>query len=424
MIAPVLPPIELTEYVPRLVPQSDLAERDGEALWRKYGKQVLVEFPSPKTEGQWRLTSLGWVGFIPLTPLRHFLLLPRVSLGNLFRMWEYAYRLGHHPPPDGLTSTAAMAEFYSQLAGVLAKKVLLRLRKGIYKTYQSECDVLTYVRGTLDLRQRLRSPWDPRLTCEFQEHTADIEDNRILTWTLFCIAQSGLCRPETLPTVHAAYRGLRSLTDLEPSSPHDCLGRCYERLNEDYQPLHALCRFFLAHSGPQFKAGEHKMVPFLFEMPKLYEMFVAEWLQSHRTTRARFHPHYRVSVDRAAGMSFDIDLVLEDENGKPQCVLDTKYKLSQTPEEGDVAQVLAYALSIGCKQAVLVYPARLSRPIDIVVGDIGVRSASFILDGDLEAAGCEFLAELDSLLRVANASDSPELLSGVGSGNSSLSVAG
>lgn len=123
-------------------------------------------------------------------------------------------------------------------------------------------------------------------------------------------------------------------------------------------------------------------------------------------------------------MSFDIDLVLEDENGKPQCILDTKYKLSQTPEEGDVAQVLAYALSVGCKQAVLVYPTRLSRPIDIVVGDIGVRSAGFIVDGDLELAGCEFLAELDSFLRVANALDSRELLSDVVSGNSSLSMAG
>jgi 5-methylcytosine-specific restriction enzyme subunit McrC len=160
--------IELREYQPRLLTPDELSNEDGKELWKRFDAQVAVEFPSPKTEGLWKLTSQGWVGLLPLTRDLRFMLLPRIPLQNLFAMWEYAYRLRQFKLPEGLVSSGSVEGFYSQLAGVLAKRVLLRLRKGIYKTYRPETDELVYIRGSLDLRERLRFPWKPSVVCDFE----------------------------------------------------------------------------------------------------------------------------------------------------------------------------------------------------------------------------------------------------------------
>jgi 5-methylcytosine-specific restriction enzyme subunit McrC len=62
--------IELTEYIPKLLPRSLLPDAVGEMLWRDYDTQVSIDFPSPKTGDRWRLTAQGWVGHIPLTSTR------------------------------------------------------------------------------------------------------------------------------------------------------------------------------------------------------------------------------------------------------------------------------------------------------------------------------------------------------------------
>src|SRR3989304_7909613 len=55
------------------------------------GRKLRLSFPSPKTNGKWQFTSQGWVGYIPLTPDLGLALRPKIQLGNIFRMLEYAY---------------------------------------------------------------------------------------------------------------------------------------------------------------------------------------------------------------------------------------------------------------------------------------------------------------------------------------------
>ena len=272
--------LPLTEYVSARFPRESIPDALGEALWQYYSSQVAVDFPSPKTESQWQLTSQGWVGYIPLTPELGLALQPKVELGNLFRMLEYAYQLKGKSFRflEGLVECQSLKEFYERLANVLAKRVLDRGRKGFYRAYLPETERLPYVRGRLDVRQAIQTPWDVRLQCHYEEHTADIEENQILAWTLSRIARSGMCTERVLPTVRRAYRALRGLVSTQPCSPQDCVGRLYNRLNDDYHPLHALCRFFLEHSGPSHEVGDRTVLPFLVNMERLYELFVAVWL--------------------------------------------------------------------------------------------------------------------------------------------------
>lgn len=387
--------IELTEYRPRLLPRPDLPGPVGELLWRTYGRQVEVEFPNPKTGQQWRLTAQGWVGHIPLTPEFHLALQPKVKLANLFRMLDYAYQLKSFRFLAGLVGCQTLAEFYEELASILAKRVLDRGRKGFYRAYLPRTERLPYLRGRLEMEAAHVAPGRVGLPCHYQEHTADIADNQILAWTLFCIARSGLGSERVLPLVRRAYRALQGLVTPVPHPPADCVDRLYHRLNEDYRPLHALCRFFLEQSGPGHQVGERTMLPFLVDMARLYERFVAEWLKHHLPPPWKLAVQERVEVGRATPFHFEIDLVLYDAGrDAARCVLDTKYKTGAGPAPADIHQMISYAHTKGCSEAVLVYPARPAQPFDEVIRGIRVRSLTFALDGDLEQAGQDFLREL------------------------------
>ena len=392
--------IELVEYVPVFLAQSEIPDAVGETLWRNYEKQVAVNFPSPKTGYRWRLTARGWVGHIPLTPDFHLALRPKVQLGNLLGMLEYAYDLKSFRFLEGLFDCQTLEDFYERLADILACRILNRGRQGFYCAYLPKTEELPYVRGRINVRQIISKPWDVKVQCDYEEHTADVEENQILAWTVWCIARSGLCTERVLPTVRRAYHLLQGLVTLQPKSPQVCVGRQYNRLNEDYRLLHALCRFFLEQSGPSFEMGERSMLPFLVDMARLYERFVAEWLKAHRETvllpqGLDIKSQERLYVGEGKEIYFDIDLVLQDvATGVAKYVLDTKYKVPTAPASSDIAQVVAYAEAKGCQEAILVYPMPLVEPLDIRVGRIRIRSLTFSLAGDLEQAGYKFLQDL------------------------------
>lgn len=387
--------LEEAERIAHLYGRASGDEEDG-----SQGRQFDVEYPSAGTDGRWRLQAHGWVGHIPVTPELTLLVRPKVPIATLFRMWEYAYDLQGVEFPDGMSHSRHLDELYSQLARNLALRVLSRARRGFYRAYREEEDRLSVVRGRLDLRQMAQAPWNVSLDCSYQEHTGDLEENRLLTWTLYAIGRSGICSDEVAPIVRQAYRVLQPFTTLEHFPSQACLRRQYNRLNSDYLPLHTLCWFFLANAGPHHELGDAAMVPFMFSMPDLFELFVARWLDLHADASLAFRPHIVYPIDRQAGLWFDCDLVLYGGAGQPLCVLDTKYKKPPKPDTSDIAQVVAYAEAAGCKHAVLLYPSELTTRIHGTVGGIEVHSMVFDLSGDLRVAGQRFLHDLGVVLGV------------------------
>jgi 5-methylcytosine-specific restriction enzyme subunit McrC len=317
-------------------------------------------------------------------------------------MLEYAYRLRGIYFLRGLIDSKSVEEFYESLAHLLARRILDRTRRGLYRSYRPEEEPLPYIRGRIDLNAIAKRPWDVRIDCHFEDHTADLEENQILAWVLYRIAHSGACTERTLPTIRQAFRAMRGVVSLEPFGAEACVGRLYNRLNDDYQPMHAISRFFLEHSGPSHESGDRRMIPFLVDMDHLFELFIAEWLKAHKPVTVSVKSHQRVHIGQSGTLHFDIDLVLDDvSTGRALCVLDTKYKATDEPAAEDIAQVVAYAEARGCHEAFLVYPAPLRRPLEARIGDITIRTIVFGLDGDLETAGQDFLQELLEDLRLA-----------------------
>lgn len=397
--------LRLTEYKPLRLARGELTDPEAESIWRAGGNRIRVEAPKPWSGNCWELVSEGWVGYIPAGRSLGLVLEPKLPLANLFRMLEYAYKLESFQLLHGDMEASSLKDFYERLANVLAKRVLDRTRKGLYASYLVHVEQLPFVRGTLDLRERLKRPWATRIACRYQEHTADLEDNQILTWTLGRIAQSGLCSDRVLPVVRRAFHSLHGAARNLPFSPRDCAGRLYNRLNCDYEPLHALCRFFLEHAGPTHEVGDRKMIPFVVNMARLYELFVAEWLKQHLPPglELKYQETFKFGADDA--FAFAMDMVLYDtRTGRPLSVLDAKYKVPDKPGAEDIAQVLAYAGAKGCAEAALVYPRQPDRPLDAVVGGKRVRSLVFGLSDDLHLAGSAFLDSLSRLVAEAGAS--------------------
>jgi 5-methylcytosine-specific restriction enzyme subunit McrC len=387
--------IDLQEYLSRLLTAEDAPSSLGEFLWSKYPTKFAVEFPSPKTGGQLEIKSLGWVGYIPVSPELALRIQPKTKIANLFRMLEYAYDLRGFEFLQGLVPSDTLADFYQNLAKILASRVIARVRRGLYRSYISENEELPYVRGRIDIATMMKAPWRVALACNFEEHTADIDDNQLIAWTLNRIARSGLCGERVLPTVRTAYRSLIGAARALPCTPDSCMDRNYNRLNEDYRSLHSLCRFFLENTGPSHEIGDHATLPFLVDMASLFERFVWKWLQAHPVMGLQIRAQERVLIGENEDLEFKIDLLVTDAaTGDAVAVIDTKYKVSESPSTDDVAQVVAYAEAKNCREAALVYPAPLKRPLNTTIGRIHVRTLTFSLEGNLDATGALLVRDL------------------------------
>lgn len=354
--------------------------------------RIEVRDPSRRTGNKWILRSNGAVGAMRLDNGELLTIEPKVSIENLFRMLEYAYGLKEVALPDDLVTAETLDDLFERFALLLANHVLRRANRGFVRTYEGRREELHALRGRIRFGDRARKPSDVALPCDFEEHTGDNEDNRILSWALHLVSRSPWCGARSRPRVRRALHCLAGIAPPVPIAPDLCDDRTYHRLNADYEPMHCLARFFIQNCGPAHRRGEHATFPFLIDMDALFELFVARWLAQHlphefSLDEQRFHS---MSVDRQ--VSFRIDLVVTHrDTGQVLCVLDSKYKRSRRPDAGDVQQVIAYAEELGCEDALLVFPTADIEKHDFRGRKIRVRSCAFDLSGDLEATGLRVL---------------------------------
>lgn len=391
--------IRLAEHKLTDFREDELEPSLAELIWERYDNQVEVREPTNRNGRRWQLASKGWVGQIPLNNDIVLALQPKTPIQNLFGMLEYAYRLNSIRFLPQLVLTESLQEFYEQLANVLSKRVIDRSRRGLYRTYRAEEERLPYVRGRMDLARTLRSPWDTRTHCHYEDHTADVDDNRILAWTLWRIMRSGYCSERILPTVRRAYRILQSVTTLEPYSADSCMDRFYHRLNEDYRPLHALSRFFLDQAGPSHYVGDREMTPFLIDMARLFEMFVVEWLKEHAPSAWRIESQVQLPFGTERTRHLRPDIVVRDVNTREVLfILDTKYKVTEEPSTPDINQMTTYAHLMKCKTAALIFPDLPTYSEPYNMRGIHVHSLAFAIEQNLEESGHILLNGLKMLL--------------------------
>ncbi|MDA3949420.1 MAG: hypothetical protein PF508_09345 [Spirochaeta sp.] len=248
-------------------------------------------------------------------------------------------------------------------------------------------------------RITLLQTWNPALPCRFEEHEADNLHNRLILWALVAIYRSIAIAESTRMRAVSTVRQLMQSVEAMPFAPHEYSRQRYDRLNLHYRPLHELARFFVEHAGPSLLGGAGRRgVPFLINMPQLYEAFVAQWLRTHVPSPYELDIHPSRDLGES-GYRLEPDMVLYcrdvDTGRRAIAVLDTKYKTPDRAAEADIYQATAYATEFQVYMAWLVYPVPMDRGTTVPVGStVTVRFGCFGIDGDLDTAGEQFLAML------------------------------
>jgi len=395
--------LELEEEKPYTLPENKLDIETAKTLQRDHKKKISLEHNL--WDHSYTLRSNGYIGYIPINDDYTIRIQPKVEVDNVFRMLEYAYKLKSFELLKGLANVESCQDFFERFVNILAKRVLERNRKGLYCDYLERSDSLPYVKGRMKILPTTVSMYRGSLTptCEFDEHTPDLAENRILLWTLYQLRQFEIKREDVRLVVRKAFHELISKVSLSEIGTENCINRFYNRLNEDYQPLHGLCRFFLEHVGPAIERGSYDFFPFVIYMPSLFEAFVAEWLRENMPPEYKVKKKHTATLDSEGKFQFQIDLMITDAlTGKTLCVLDTKYKASSKPEESDICQVHTYAAKMGTKSAYLAYPS-VTTPLETSIDEITVRSIVFDISQDPDKAGLLFLNELIGQLKDSRA---------------------
>jgi 5-methylcytosine-specific restriction enzyme subunit McrC len=375
---------------------TEVNKQIAETVYSKYGKQISVDFPSPANDHHFVLRSDGNVGYFPVNDIASLSIQPReANPDNIFRMFEYAYNLGVFKIFEGESKVESVQDLFENLASILAKRVLDKNRKGLYRGYQELNEDITYVKGRAHIKDTyiLLQRGLFQIRCDYEEHTADLEENQILLWALHQARRMDFKRSDVKDRVSLAYRELSSKISLKQMDVSKCLKRFYNRLNEDYKPLHGLCRFFIEQGGPGIQLGEYRFLAFSFYMPFLFESFVAGWLNEKLSERGyTVEPQFDVELDRDRLMRIRMDLVIYNKLGEVKAVLDTKYKHTDLPDQDDLGKIMLYAARVKTQNAILVYPSHITREYSpYTMLGVTMRSLVFDISKDLNSSGNEFL---------------------------------
>ncbi len=367
----------------RVVARENIPYEVGEYLHSNYNTEVDVTFPSPKTDGSWEFKNEGYAGRLELIDGWSVSLKPKVEIESVFRMLEEVYEIESFQILEGITDAQSVNDIFHRVVNILAKKIANRNREGLYKSYVSRNERSNSIRGRIDIRQAASRPWDPKLPIQYDELTADNEENQILLWTIFQALSVGIEHPETQNQAREVFRSLANEISLTRFGEKDCINRNYGRDNHDYELLHSLCRIILANMGPTVNRGDTRVVPFRVEMASLFENFVAKKLEENLPKELELTTQYKCPLDD--DRSWIIDLVVHNgpvEEGNVLFIADTKYSTPNStskllPRPSSLSQVVSYATALDIDQAYLLYPVSIETEFNQLIGDVRVRTLHF-----------------------------------------------
>jgi 5-methylcytosine-specific restriction enzyme subunit McrC len=345
---------------------------------------------------EWFVNPYEFVGHFQVPSGRIIAIEPKIDGANVFRMLAYVFTEGHyrylrqehvHYAPDTL--------LFEPLVSLFNELVRNRVRRGLVQDYVRREENLATFRGALSIRPHIQNNLarDNRIYCRFFEQTVDIQDNRLIKAALHHLLQFGGWTTRTTQELISNFHHFDSVT-LEPSARHMWNQRQYHRLNDDYRPIHALARMFLAYSSISEKVGVHEFKGFLLNMNTLFEEFVQQafervarqayvWAAIQKPEPLSRHP---------AAPDIQPDVTIR-QGGAVMSIVDAKYKKDVGgPQNPDIYQVIAYGTVLKCPRTYLLYPhTELATEHDVPVlnSPIVVRTRRV----DISTADCVINAE-------------------------------
>ena len=322
------------------------------------------------------------VGILELPSGTRLLCEPKVPIRNLFQMMSWAYGLRQHFR-DEITELDRLEDLIEFVILQFVELVESRIRRGLYRTYVEVQENLPTVRGRIDFNAQLRDNLvlKHRIACRYSDFTHDIPENQIIRQVVHRLVRW---------VSHAKLRVRLDeldamLSDITPTQlPVSAIDQMhYHRLNDDYEPIHQLCRLFLEGASIDENQGVFDFNTFLVDMNALFERFVSAVLSGHLSGLRSISAQAHNSLDTESRISIKPDLVLKT-GYEPVLIADTKYKrlYSGYPKNEDLYQMLAYCVALNVNAGVLIYPQHLfptTARFNIRASDVTIKTLSLDL---------------------------------------------
>lgn len=353
-----------------------------------------------------RLQARQYVGVLRVGD-RTVQVLPKIfprapeNLSCLVFLLGYARRLALRP-----TAPALFAELNGSFLEVWGRHFALELnhllRHHMQRRYVEVEERTGHLRGKLLVHamQSGREALTGRYPCRYDVFTTDHPLNQALK---FCnrLLQSVTAVRSTLAILRENAALLDEVTD-RPVQVEDLDRIHLDRLNRRYEPILELCRLLLRSATLDLRAGRIAQLAFVFDMNRLFEEFVAEFLRRHRDeirladgTRLR-----SVEPQHPLGWLFgefamQVDVLLIAEDGR-RILLDTKYKRLDAAathdglSQSDFYQMFAYGRAGRERydEIVLLYPQAKVPPKTYRSGDLRVHVRTLDLRSILDPERC------------------------------------
>jgi 5-methylcytosine-specific restriction enzyme subunit McrC len=245
------------------------------------------------------------------------------------------------------------------------------LRIGLLRGYRSVEEDLPLVRGRLMLARHatVNAMRVDRLSCQFDDLTADNEWNRVLNCALH------LTRP-WIRSIELGKRWLElssALRDIALLPVNDkAIGKLrFNRQVLHYRPAIQWAHWIVTQLSPNLRAADSEAPEMLCDMNRLFESAVFVSLQRgagisglYEVTR-QDREHFLATLDckdrsKVSGLRPDIVI---SRNKSVVAVADTKWTCVRknqhgylVPDDGHIYQMLAYASVYECEELALIYP--------------------------------------------------------------------
>lgn len=273
------------------------------------------------------------------------------------------------------------------IADAFAGMVERRLDLGLYRNYVEEEDNLPTVRGRILVAQDVHrnAVLRHRTYCRYTTYSWDLPENQVIRQVARLLSGWGLS-----PRLTGRFVALDHQMDevsLSRLTTSDIDRFSYNRQSQDYQPIHRYCRFFLNGASLNEDAGAEAFDGFLWDMNRLFEVFIARQLRSRLPAPYRLASQAPGHLDTGRRVVIRPDIVLL-RGGRGVLIGDTKYKrlADEEHKHADLYQILAYCTSLGVGTGVLLYPrhnAEIDRELAIRNSPIRLRETSIDLHGPI-----------------------------------------
>ncbi|WP_068269090.1 5-methylcytosine-specific restriction endonuclease system specificity protein McrC [Caviibacter abscessus] len=274
-----------------------------------------------------------------------------IPVRNVYYMLSYAFKVLNENGYKNMANERFnnVAELY---AAILSKGVSVQLKKGIGREYISETEVLSSLRGKIDVSESIKtmSMYKGRMICTYDDFSVDSKMNQIIKATIKFLIHADISKNRK-KELKKLLVFLDEVSDIDIYTIN--WNQQYNRNNQTYRMLISICYLVIKGLLQTNNEGNTKMMEFIDEqrMCKLYERFILEYYRKE-------HPKLKANAsqipwqlddgidDMLPVMQTDITL----SKGNKVLIIDAKYysKITQshfnvhTIHSGNLYQIFTY----------------------------------------------------------------------------------